>query len=417
MSLIIRVITLIILLFLSAFFSGAETAMTMSSPVKIRTLAEQGNKRAALLLKVINNRNKMLSCILIGNNLVNISASSISATVAMELWGSIGVSIATALLTLLVLIFGEITPKTLAAHDPESPALNIAPVIYLLMIILTPVIKLVDGLSGGLLGLLKIDISGKASPMTERELRTYVDVGHEDGAIEADEKKMLFKVFDFSDGAVKNIMIPRIDFTSVPREATYGEMMELFRDSLYTRFPVYDDKPENIIGIVNLKDLIFASKKEGLTAGDIAREAHFTHENKKTSDLLEEMRINSFSMTFILDEYGSCVGMVTMEDLLEELVGDIRDEYDDDEKELIKPIGNNRYLIDGSVKLDDVNEALNANLASNDFDSIGGVLVGALDRLPRRGEGITIEQEAFNISVRALRVSEKRVERVLLEIV
>lgn len=386
--------------------------MTMANPIRIRMLADKGDKRALTLLKILDAQGKMLTAILIGNNLVNISASSLSATLAMEFWGSVGVSISTGLLTFLVLIFGEITPKTRATYDPETLALKFAPFIYGLMTLLTPIIFLVDKVSGFLLRLLKTDTTGDARLLTEHELRTYVDVGHEQGAIEADEKKMINKVFDFSDSDVSEIMTPRIDLAQVDKAAGYEEMMELFRETKYSRLPVYEDKPDNMVGIVNFKDLVFSPEKEKVTAGDLLREAYFTYEKKKTNDLLEEMRKSGVNMAFILDEYGSCVGMVTLEDLLEEIVGDIRDEYDEDEKDLIRPVGKRRYLIEGSVKIDDVNEALELDLDSGDYDSIGGLLMGILDHLPVKGEGVSLPENG--VELKAFRVNDNRVEKVIL---
>lgn len=387
---VIQLITIIILLLLSAFFSSAETAFSTVNRVRMRALEDEGNKKAGIVLKILDNYGKMISAILIGNNIVNISASSLMTSLVIRIWGNTYVGIATGVLTILVLLFGEITPKNWAKSYSEPISLAYCKIIYSLMKILTPVIFIVDLLAKGIMKLLHID-PNKKDIMTESELKTYVDVSHEDGVIESEEREMIYNVFDFSDSQAKDVMIPRINMVTVSEDATYDELLEIFRESMYTRIPVYKEDQDNIIGLINIKDFILTSDKDNFHISDIIRDAYYTYEFKRTSDLMFEMREKTYNVAFVLNEYGATVGMITLEDLLEEIVGEIRDEYDTDEEELIQEIDENVYLVEGSMKLDDINNALDTDLESEDYDSIGGIIIESLDRLPEDGEEVTLE--------------------------
>ena len=383
----IQFLILIILICLSAFFSSAETSMTTVNKIRIQALADQGDKRALTLLNVIEDSGKLLSTILIGNNIVNISASSLATTLTMRLFGNAAVSISTGIITLLVLIFGEITPKTLATVHAEKMALSYAKVIRILMFILTPVIFIINKLAQGVLTLMRIDANAKVNTITEHELRTLVNVGHEEGVIESEERQMIYNVFDFGDSQAEDVMIPRIDVTFADVNSSYEDLVGLFRDEKHTRFPVFEDTTDNIIGIVNVKDLLLTSK-EDFSVRKILREAYFTYEYKRTSELLMEMKENSVTFAVVLDEYGATSGIVTLEDLIEEIVGDIHDEYDSEEEELREIIPNREYIALGSARLDDLDEILHLNIASDDYDSIGGYIIEQLDRFPSAGESV-----------------------------
>ena len=406
---VIQLCILVVLLFLSGFFSSAETALTTLSLVKVRTMVEENpTKRVLTLQKVLDNKSKLISAILIGNNIVNISASSLTTTLVIRLFGNAAVGIATGVLTLLVLLFGEIVPKTWAMYNNEKLALMYSGIIYFLMQILTPIIFVVDIISGAILRILHID-PNKRTTMTESELKTYVDVSHEDGVIEQEEKKWIYNVFDFGDSVAKDIMIPRIDMTTIDIEASYEDLLNLFRESMYTRIPVYEGENDNIIGIINVKDFLLVPNKEVFKIRDIMREAHYTYEFKKTADLLLEMRSITANVALVLNEYGVSVGMITLEDLLEEIVGEIRDEYDEDEENLIQKLSDNEYLVDASMKLDDINDALETTCASEDFDSIGGIIIELLDRFPTDDEQVTTEDGIILI---AKEVIQNRIEKV-----
>ena len=382
-GIVFQAVAIIILIALSSFFSSAETAMTTVNKIRIQSLSEQGDKRAIILEKVISDSPKMLSAVLIGNNIVNMSVSSLMTTLTIKVLGNAYVGIATGILTLLILIFGEITPKNMATIHAEKLALAYARIIYGFMFILTPVVFIVTKITSGVLLLFHIDPNAKANAMTEHELRTLVNVGQEEGVIENEEKQMIYNVFDFGDSTARDVMIPRIDMTFVNVDSTYDELMEIFSEDMHTRFPVYEDNTDNVIGIINMKDLLIYPKDKPFSIRNILREPYFTYEYKATADLM---------IAIVLDEYGATAGLVTLEDLLEEIVGEIRDEYDEDEVEDIKEIQPDReYIVQGSAKLDDINETLHINLESEDYDSIGGYIIEQLDCLPKEGQSVTLE--------------------------
>lgn len=405
---VIQLISLIIMVILSGFFSSAETALTTVNRVRMRSLEEEGNKRAARVNKILDNYSKMLSAILIGNNIVNISASAIATTLAMRI--NLAVGIATGILTLVVLLFGEIIPKTWAMLYADKIALIYCGIIYGLMQILTPVIFCIDKTADFILRLLGID-KNKKSTITEAELRTIVDVSHEDGVIEKEEKEMIYNVFDFSDAHAKDIMIPRINMVTVSADDTYETVLEVFRESMYTRLPVYREDNDNIIGIINIKDFILTKDFPSFRAKDILRDAYYTYEYKKVADLLMEMRKKTTSVTIVLNEYGAAVGMITLEDLLEEIVGEIRDEYDADEEELIQKKGERTWLVEGSMKLDDINSELGTALDSEDYDSISGIIIESLDRLPEDNDEVTLEN---GIILKVQGIEQNRIKKVLM---
>ena len=390
---IIQLIAIVILLVLSAFFSSAETSFITVNRIKVLSLVEEGNKRAALVIKIIDQPAKMLSAVLIGNNIVNISCSALATSFTISVWGNKATGIVTGVLTLLVLIFGEITPKNTANMYATNMAMAYAPIIWVLMIVLTPVIFIVDHLAGFFLWLLRIDNNKKKDIFTEDEIRTIVNVSQQEGVIESNEKKIINNLFDFGDSTAKDVMIPRIDMTLADVNSSYDDIISLFRQTMYTRIPIYENTPDNVIGILNIKDLIVnPSDNDTFNIRNIIRKPFFTFEQKNTSDLFKEMQLSSTSIAIVLSEYGTTSGMITTEDLLEEIVGEIRDEYDEDEEEPIREIQPGReYEVLGSAKLDDVNEALGTKLESEDYDSVGGYIIEQLDCLPREGETVTLE--------------------------
>ena len=405
----IQFLALIILICLSAFFSSAETSMTTVNKIRIQSLAEQGDKRALILLTVVEDSGKLLSTILIGNNIVNISASSLATTITMRLFGNAAVSVSTGIITLLVLIFGEITPKTMASLHAEKMALSYARIIQFLMFLLTPVIFLVNKMAKGVLTLLRVDDSVKGNTITEHELRTLVNVGHKEGVIETEERQMIYNVFDFGDSQAQDVMVPRIDVTFADVNSSYEDLIQLFREEKHTRFPVFEETTDNIIGIVNVKDLLLTEKKD-FTLRKILRDAYFTYEYKKTSELLMEMKEHSVSFAVVLDEYGATSGIVTLEDLVEEIVGDIHDEYDiEEEDDLTEILPGKEYLALGSARLDDLDEVLHLDIESDDYDSIGGYIIEQLDRLPEKGESVITDS---GIRLVVDKVERNRIESV-----
>ncbi|MBE5907775.1 MAG: HlyC/CorC family transporter [Lachnospiraceae bacterium] len=411
-STIIQLIILVFLLFLSAFFSSAETALTTVSKIRLKTMADDGDKRAARVLKVTADSHKMLSAILIGNNIVNLSASSLATTISMRFFGSYGAGIATGILTFLVLIFGEITPKSMATVEALKMSLIDAPIIEKLMWALTPLIVIVNAISHVILRLFGVKEAPRIG-MTSDELRTIVDVSHESGTIETDEKDYIHNVFDFSDSAVKEVMIPRIDMAMVNVNWSYDKLIEIFQENMYTRLPVYENDTDNIIGIVNMKDLLLAKEEEHFSIKDHLREVYFTYEQKNTAELFDEMRQGSISLAIVLDEYSAVAGLVTLEDLLEELVGEIRDEYDDNEEDDIVRISEREFDVLGSANLDDLSEELDLGFSSEDYDTIGGYLIGLFDHFPMLGETYFTEE---GVMLRVTSVRKKRIEKIRIKL-
>lgn len=406
----VQLIILLILVVLSAFFSSAETSLTTVNLIRMQTLASEGNKRAETVLKIKENPSKMLSSILIGNNLVNNFSAALATALALRLFGDGAVGAVTGILTILVLIFGEITPKTFATVNAEKMALAYAAVILLLMRILTPVIVVINTICRFLLKLLHVEADSSLNTITEKELRTIVDVSQKEGVIEKEERQMIYNVVDFGDSEAKDVMVPRASMVTISSTASFDEIREVFQRDKYTRLPVYQDDTDNIIGILNIKDFFFCDPN-CFDVKSIMYEPHFTYEGKKTSELLMEMQRGSVSICIVLDEYGSAVGMVSLEDLLEEIVGEIRDEYDADEINLIRQLGERKYRIEGGVKLDDINDALGLSLHSEEYDSIGGLIIEHLDHLPKKGESVRTE-EGIRLVVEAM--DKNRIAAVLV---
>lgn len=406
----IRLVVIIILLGLSAFFSSSETALTTVNKIRIRNLAESGDKQASWVMKLNENRGKMLSAILIGNNVVNLSASSMLTVLATDVFGSKAAGAATGILTLLILIFGEITPKTIATLQAEKNALRFGHIIYILMVLLTPIILAVNGMSFGVLRLLHVDPNKHGDDMTEDELRTIVEVGHEKGVIESEEKEMINNVFDLGDSVAKDIMVPRIDMTFINVNAGFEELLQVFRRERYTRLPVYEDTTDNVVGIINIKDMLLIEDRKHFSIAQHLRQPLYTFESKKLSELMVEMRKTSNNIVIVLDEYGATAGLITLEDILEEIVGDIRDEYDEDEEDELVKVGEEEYLMEGAMKLDDLNRKLGLDLSSEDYDSVGGWMIDKLEHLPAQGE----EARWDNVRLVVEQVDKNRIDKIHL---
>lgn len=408
---IIQLVIVIILLSASAFFSSAETALMTSNKLKMRNLADNGNKRAAKVLKVTENTDKMLSAILIGNNIVNLTASSISTTLTLKIFGSKLVGIATGILTFLILVFGEITPKNVASKNAEKMALIYIGVISFLVTLLTPVIFIVNTVAKFVISIFNKN-SDDNNAVTEEELRAMVEYSHEEGIIENEEKKMIVNVVDFGDTVAGDIMVPRVDMVMVDEKSSYEEILQVFREERYTRIPVYEETPDNVIGILNVKDFLLIEDKENFVMKELLREPLYTYEYKKTSALMMDMRKTGANIVIVLDEYGITAGLITLEDMLEEIVGEIRDEFDADEDEGITKVSDLEYLIDGSTNLDDINDRIGLSLSSEEYESIGGLIMEKLGRLPVEGEIINFD----NIVLTVKKMDHARIEKVCLKL-
>jgi len=378
-------------------------------------MAEEGNKNAKKALYILERYAKFLSTVLIGNNIVNITASALMTTIAVYTGLPWAVSVGTGVLTLVILLFGEIIPKTWANLKAERAVLLYAGIVRVLMVIFTPVIIVVDFIANVFLRILGIDPKEKKATITEKELRTIIEASHEEGVIEKEEREMINNVVDFGDSNASDIMIPRIDMVMVEDTATYDEVRKVFKKNMYTRIPVYHENPDNVVGIINIKEflLIEEQEKANFKPENIMREPYYTYEYKKTSDLLMELQTSGSNVALVLNEFGLTEGMITLEDLLEEIVGEIRDEFDEDEKSWIQKRSDTVYLLPGNMKLDDINDELGCELESEDYDTIGGLMIELLDdRLPERGEKVTLPTGE---TLTAKRISKNRVAEVIIK--
>ncbi len=402
---------LIILFGLSAFFSSSETALTSISKIKIRSMLDDGVKNAELVAKLLDNKSKLLSAILIGNNIVNTLATSMTTSIALKLFGNSGVGIATGFITIVVLIFGEITPKNYAAANCEKLSVLVAKPIYACTVVFTPVIYVLNIVTGYIIGLMLGKNSEEGPSVTEAELITMVNVSHEEGVIENDEKEMLNNVVDFGDCDARDVMIPRVDMVAVPVDADLDYVSKIYKQEQFTRMPVYEKTTDNIIGILSVKDMGFNPDPEKFNIRKLMREPYFTYESKPSKDLLSVMRKKRIAMAIVLDEYGGTSGIVTLEDLLEEIVGDIADDNDEHPDEILK-ISENTYIISGIAKIDDVNQETGADFDDEDFDSIGGYVSGLAGRFPKAGE--IIEEGSYKFIVEE--TEKNRIEKLRLVI-
>ncbi len=401
------ILILLILVCGSAFFSASETALTSLNKIKLRNMAEENVKNADKVQKLIDDPNRLLSSILIGNNLVNNAAAALTTMIAVSLLGGqSGVGAATMIITIIILIFGEITPKTLASQNAEKVSLAVSNIISVIVVISTPVVKVMNLITNVLIKVLGGNSTEKTPTITEAELKTMVNVSHEEGVLEVDERRMINNVFDFGDLKAKDVMTPRTDMVCVEDTITYDEIVSIFKEERFSRLPVYHESVDNIIGILYVKDIIFIDEQH-FKITDYMREPFFTYESKPISELFSEMRGNRIRAAVILDEYGGTSGLVTLEDLVEEIVGDIADEYDEQEKE-IEVIKEDEFIVDGSTRLEDVNEMIGLHLASEDFDTIGGYVIGILGSFPDGGE----EVETDNIKIVVEEVDKNRIEKL-----
>jgi CBS domain containing-hemolysin-like protein len=403
----INLIGFVFLLILSGFFSGSETAFMSANRVRIRELANEGDKQAERVDLLLEDQTKLLTTILIGNNLVNIAASAIATSIAITIFGSKGVGIATGFVTLVILVFGEITPKSLGNNNPIEYAKLASIILLWLEKILYPVILLFTLLIKKVIGEDKMISSAFIS---EEEVRRFVNVSEEEGAIKESEKEMIQSVFEFDDIVVKEIMVPRIDMVCISKDASIDELVDLAVEKGHSRIPVYEESIDDIIGLIYVKDLLqlLQKGKENLTLEDLIKPIYFIPESKQINKLLKEMQNRREHMAVILDEYGGTSGLITIEDLLEEIVGDIQDEFDLEDKQ-INLINNKEILVDARVDLDDLNEILPKPLLDEEsYETISGFVLHKLGYLPEEKE--TIELEGITIEVE--KIDEHRIQKL-----
>ncbi|NBI07011.1 hemolysin family protein [Senegalia massiliensis] len=411
----VRLGILFILLILSGIFSSSETAITTLKIARIRKLRESDQKKALLLERIKKQINIMLSTILIGNNLVNILATAILTEVTVEIFqGSSSTLVSTGIMTILILIFGEITPKTYAAQNPEKISVLIARPLILLSLIFKPILIVLNFITGFFIKLMGGDINNTGPFVTEEEIRSLVDVGEEEGVVKLQEKEMIENIFEIDHIDVGDVMVPRIDIIAVSEDDSMEVALEKITKYGHSRIPVYKESIDDIVGILYAKDVLpfIGFKDVNLNETkivDIMRNAYYVPETKKVNKLLRELQYHKVHMAIVLDEYGGTEGLVTIEDILEEIVGDILDEYDVD-VDLIEKINENTYNVKAEVSLEDINELFKTDFPEEEFDSLGGYIFNTLGRVPVKGD--KLDSDKINITVK--KVTNRRV--ILVEI-
>ncbi len=386
----------VILIICSGFFSMSETALMSLSRIRLRNMVDEGVKNAALVEKVLDNPSKLLSSILIGNNLVNIGATALSTSIATSIFGNKGVGIATGVVTIIVLIFGEVTPKTYAKEYCEKVSTFVIKPIAACTFILTPLVAILNFITGGILKCLGIEDKDGVPLVTESELLTMVDVSHEEGILESPEREMITNVVDFANVDAETVMVPRTDMAAVDVDASFEEVARIFREKQFSRLPVYEETTDNIIGILSFKDIMLLENTESFKISDYMKEPYFTYESKPCSDLFTIMKDNRISLAVVLDEYGGTAGIITVHDMIQEIVGNILDEHVEEHDE-IKAVSEKEFMVEGTTRLDDVNDMFNIKLEAADVESIGGYVLGLFDRFPRAGESIKENNVTFKV--------------------
>ncbi len=405
--LVVQLLTLGILLFFSAFFSGSETALVSLNRIRIKRLAEEGNKNAMIVEQLIQRPNRLLATVLVGNNIANIGAAAIATSIAIQMFQNWGVGIATGVMTFLVLVFGEMTPKSLAASNAERISLMVARPIGFLVKVFYPIVKVLVEITRPLTKLFGGDIR-LHKLFTEEEFKIMVEVGEEEGVIEKEEREMIHGIIEFGETEAKEVMAPRIDVVEIESTATVDEANDLVLKSGYSKIPVYEDSIDNIIGILHARDLLKAAEgKKNIKK--IMRSVYYVPETKKLDELLREMRERKTQIAIVVDEYGGTAGLVTAEDLVEEIVGEIMDEFDVEE-EPIQAIDEKTVLVDAKLNIGDLNDSLGLNLPEEEFETVGGLIFNTLGKIPTVGE--TVEINSVNLKVEKMR--GKRIAKVRL---
>ena len=411
------VILLIILVTMSAFFSASETALTAFNRSKLKAIAEKNQRKADLLKGWLKKPNEILTALLIGNNIVNILASSIATMVAISILGnnSRAIAISTGAMTILLLIFGEITPKVVAKAYSTHISNAVIKLVYMLSKLFLPISKILMVVSKLIARIFGVKIDEIAFLITEEEIKSVVSVGEEEGVIEEEEKKMIHSIFEFTDTTVKEIMIPRTTVFAVEASKTLEEIWDVITGNGYSRIPVYEEGIDNIIGVFYIKDIfnVIRDGKLNMQVKSFIREAYFVPETKALVEMLEEFKKKHIHMAIVLDEYGGTSGIITIEDLIEEIVGDINDEFDIEHDEEIKKVADNKYIIDAMLDVEFLNEELSIDLpVSDDHDSLGGYIYSVLGRVPLEKD--TITHDNGKVEIRVLEVDNRRIVKALI---
>ncbi len=394
----LEILLFVLCVILSAFFSSSEVALISITRAKARTLVNEGKPGSKAVAALKESPEHLLITILIGNNIVNVAAATLATSLAIKAFGDIGVGIATFFVVIVLLVFGEIGPKIYAARASDSFALGVAPVVLFLSRIFSPLIWLVEKVSPTF-GIGKE--AGEAS-VTEEEIKEWIDVGKEDGTIEQGEQEMLYSVLEFADTTAREIMTPRVDVTLMGDTVTFEEAIRIFNETGFSRIPVYHDHMDNITGILNVKDVFSAmvSHRKDSTIKEVMYDPMFVPETKKIDDLLKELQVHRVQMAIVIDEYSSFVGIVTVEDILEEIVGDIMDEYDKEEPE-IQNISDGVFVVDAQMWVEDINERIEIDLPVDEsYETVGGLIIDRLGHIPLHpGEKVEINDGKITLVV------------------
>ncbi len=419
------IIILIILILINAFFASAEIAFISLNDAKIDIQAKEGNKKAKKIQNMLKNPSKFLATIQIGVTLAGFLSSAFASdtfadklapilntwlpSVSISTWKSISIIIITIILSYFTLVFGELVPKRIAMKYYEKVSFASIGVIKTISVITAPFVKFLT-FSTNIVSKLFGVTGEEEDNVTEEEIRMMVDVGEEKGTIEEEEKEMINNVFEFNDKFVSEIMVPRNKVFALDIDMTIAEVIEkLSEDMRYSRIPVYDENMDNIKGIIYIKDLLISNKNKNSKIKSLVKEAYFVSETKRVNELFQELRKDKKQIAIVLDEYGGTAGMVTMEDILEEIVGEIYDEYDK-ETDKFKKIDNNTFLFDASIALYDVEKFLDIDIDEEDVDTLGGYLIKKLDRIPKDGEKPIVETEKVTYKIE--KVKDRKILKV-----
>ena len=398
---------MVICVILSGYFSATETAFSSVNRTRLKAMAEKGDKKAELALRLAEDYDKLISTILIGNNVVNIALASIGTLFFVNLLPDNGATVSTAVITVVVLIFGEITPKSIAKDYPEKFAMFSAPLINMLIVLLTP-LNFLFGLWKKLVGM--IFKGEQDAGMSQEELLLLVDEVQQDGAIDESEGELLRNAIEFGDLEARDILTHRVDLEAVPTDATKEEVAALFTESRFSRLLVYEDSIDKIVGVIHQKDFYTGTGIVDAPLKEIMTEPLYIHQTEKVDDLLQLLRSNKSHMAIVIDEYGGTMGIVTMEDILEELVGEIWDEHDEIE-EPIQKIDDSTYILDGSVTLDDFCDHFDVKSDSHSV-SLGGWVMDQMECIPDEGDSFEFE----NLTITVSKTDDHRVEEITVTV-
>lgn len=400
-----------------AILSSSEVAFIAANRIKLKHLAEQGNKKAGTVLKIREEHDRLFSAVILSGNLFTVLATSVGTVLSLELFGpdhaDTGIFVSTAMMTLLTVVFGELAPKTFAVNHAERIALMMARPIKLYIKIISPLVFIFNHLSNMLIRLTGGKVGSTPQFLTEEEMKSMISIGEEEGAIEKEEKKMLHNVFEFGDKSVSEAMVPRTEVAAIPEDAVVADVLDLVNEKGYSRYPVIRENVDNITGMLYVKDILRKMAKEDVTPQTkitgLVRDAYYIPESKMVTSLLDDMQKNKFQIAVVIDEYGGTAGIITLEDMIEEIVGGLQDEFEaiEAEKE-VEIVDESTFVVSGSTSIDEINSLVGLQLDSEEFNTIGGFLFGLFGHLPKVGEQVKFR----NVRLLILEMESKKIEKI-----